>query len=121
MRITDIITALRDRRFELVEQKDLSQPGPDGAVVVEEHLLHARRAEGPDQMHILVVVQGRRHQIERQVSLPGGHRYRAQMESGELKIFLHGELPRDSRRLTHEMNALHLALRERFDRLPAKR
>jgi hypothetical protein len=53
--------------------------------------------------------------------LPGGHTYKSTLDSGELKVYIRGSLERDSRELTREMNALQHSLRERFDRLRARR
>ncbi|HEY7413852.1 MAG TPA: hypothetical protein VH593_01555, partial [Ktedonobacteraceae bacterium] len=112
-RITDIVTALQDRGFE-VDYQTL----PDGR---EDRLLLARRREGPDYMFLWLLIERQRYQTERANKVPGGHTYKSMFESGELRIFIRGTLPRDSRELTHEMNMLQLALRERFDRVRARR
>jgi hypothetical protein len=112
-RITDIMTALEDRGFTV---RNLPLPG-DG----NDQFLTARRREGPDDMDMLLLIQPRHYQTERENRVPGGHTYKSTFDSGELKIFMRGELPRDSSELTHEMNALQRALRERFDRVRARR
>ncbi len=112
-RITDIKTALEDRGFEVSDQ---ALPG-DG----KDRFLAAWRREGPDDMNIWLLIQPRYYKTERVNRVPGGHTYKSTFESGELKVFMRGALPRDSRDLTHEMNALQRALRERFDRVRARR
>jgi hypothetical protein len=47
--------------------------------------------------------------------------YRTELDSGEVRIYVYGWLAGDSRPVVQEMNALREALRERFDRLPARR
>jgi hypothetical protein len=132
MRIADIVTALKDRGFELVTDEPIVRSetaarndravrnGPAADTHVE-RFLRARKSEGPDIMELWLVVEGRRYQTERQNQVPGGHTYKSTFESGELKVYMRGTLPRDSRELTHEMNALQRALRERFDRQRARR
>jgi hypothetical protein len=112
-RITDIVTALQDRGF-LVESQVLANDRQD-------RFLMAKRREGPDFMFMWVLIERRRYQTERENKVPGGHTYKSVFESGELRVFIRGTLPRDSCELTHEMNALQLALRERFARVRARR
>src|SRR6266536_979437 len=105
--------ALEDRGFEVSDQ---ALPG-DG----KDRFLAAWRREGPDDMNIWLLIQPRYYETERVNRVPGGHTYKSTFESGELKVFMRGALPRDSRDLTHEMYALQRALRERFDRVRARR
>jgi hypothetical protein len=112
-RITDIVTALEDRGL-LVESQIQSNDGQD-------RILVAKRREGPDYMVMWLLIRQRRYQTEREKKVPGGHTYKSVFESGELRVFIRGTLPRDSCELTHEMNALQQALRERFERVRARR
>lgn len=111
-RITDIVTALQDRGF-VVEPQTLSDR--------PERFLVARRREGPDYMFMWLLIERRGYQTKRENKVPGGHTYKSVFESGELRVFIRGTLPRDSCELTHEMNALQQTLRERFDRVRARR
>jgi hypothetical protein len=81
----------------------------------------AKRPEGPDTLEFVLYVDGKQHKSRRQRRVPGGMTYRTDLESGELRIYIYGRLTRDSRPVVQEMNALREALRERFDRLPARR
>lgn len=112
-RITDIVTALQDRKFEVMSQ---TLPGDRN-----DRFLVAKRREGPDHMVLWLLIERQRYQTERASKVPGGHTYKSLFESGELRVFIRGTLPRDSRELTHEMNALQQTLRERFDRVRARR
>jgi hypothetical protein len=47
--------------------------------------------------------------------------YRTDLESGELRIYVYGWLAGNSCPVVHEVNALREALRERFDRMSARR
>ena len=114
MRIADVRTALVDRGFRLV---DVPVPGRNEITQV----LWAERQEGPDIMTLVVFVEGRRHEAERETQVQGGQTYRSTSESGELKVYIRGEMPGNSRRLIQEMNALQTALHERFEHLRARR
>jgi hypothetical protein len=112
-RIDDIKTALLNLGFSVVD------PRPDHGP--EKRWLSAERAEGPDTLRFVLYVEGKQHKSRRQRRVPGGMTYRTDLESGELRIYIYGWLPRSSRPVVQEMNALREALRERFDRLPARR
>jgi hypothetical protein len=113
MRISDIRTALASRGFAVTD------PWPERGP--ENRWLWARRAEGPDTMLLALYVEGRRHKARRDRRVPGGVTYRSNLDSGEIRIYIRGQLPRDSQPVIHEINALRAALRERFDHLPARR
>jgi len=116
MRIADIKTALVDRGFRILEDQPLP-PGHDQL----KHFILAQRPEGPEALQLWVFLEGKRYETERQTQVPGGQTYTSTFESGELKLYMRGEYPGDSRVLIQEMNALQMALRDRFERLRAKR
>jgi hypothetical protein len=87
----------------------------------EKRWLFAERPEGPDLLQLVLYVEGKQHKSRRQRTVPGGMTYRTELDSGELRIYVYGWLARSSRPVVQEMNALRVALRERFDRLPARR
>jgi hypothetical protein len=110
-RISDIVSALEDRGFGV----------QDYGVREEGRFLRACRSEGPDELELLLLIAGKTYQTERENKLPGGGQtFKSILNSGELEMFILGSLRRDSRELTHEMNALQRNLRERFVRLKAK-
>jgi hypothetical protein len=113
MRIDDIKTALGNLGFTVDEH--LVGRGP------EARWLSATRTEGPDTLRLELYIEGKFHKARRQRRIPGGVTYRTDLDSGELRIYICGSQPRDSQQVIHEMNALRRALRERFDRLPARR
>lgn len=118
MRIADIRTALADRGFRIPQDLDITLlRSPDEL----KHFILAERPEGPDTMELWVFVEGKRYTTERQTQVPGGQMYTSTFESGELKVYMRGELPGNSRGLIREMNAFQTALRDRFERLRAKR
>lgn len=112
-RIDDIKTALRSLGFTVNDRRRSS--GADNC------WLDAERTEGPDIMQLSVHVVGRRHKAHRERHIPGGMTYKTELDSGELSIYLHGSLPRDSQPMVQQINALQQALHERFARLPARR
>jgi hypothetical protein len=112
-RIDDVMMALKNLGFRARD------PWPDRGP--EERWLFAERHEGPDLLRLALYVEGKRHKSRRQRTVPGGMKYRTELDSGELRIYAYGWLARNSRPVVQEMNALRVALRERFDRLPARR
>ncbi|WP_103349228.1 hypothetical protein [Amycolatopsis sp. CA-128772] len=114
-RIADIENALSDRGFDVAFTEKPEQGG------TRRWQGRAKRAEGPETMILFIFVEGSHHETERTVHKPGGHSYTSKLPSGELKVFMYGELPRASRAVTREMNALHAAVRDRFDRIRALR
>ena len=118
MRLDDIKTVLRIRGFEVTgPPPGTTQPGTDST----RWWLLARRPYGPFEMSILLYVEGTRYQTRRERQVPGGMKYETLVDSGELRIYAYGWLPRESEPIVREMNALRQDLHERFDRLPARR
>jgi hypothetical protein len=118
MRIDDIRTVLRIRGFS-VDDLTPSTRQPDASSA--RWWLWARRSQGPFHMSLLLFVEGTHYQARRERQVPGGMKYESLVPSGELRIYAHGWLPRDSEPIVREMNALRQDLHERFDRLPARR
>lgn len=117
MRLDDIMTALRTRGFKVVGPEPITAPPADS----DGWWLRAQRPHGPDQLSMLLYVEGTRHRTRRERQVPGGMKYDTSVDSGELRIYAYGGLPRESRSVIREMNELRRALHERFDRLPARR
>jgi hypothetical protein len=114
LRIADLVTTLADHRFRVVHQKKV-----DGEA--DTHLIFVARPEGPETMYLLFLVRGHRHRAQRESRIPDGPTFRSRFDSGDLQIYVYGQLPRDSSEITHEINSIHRALRERFDRLRTRR
>jgi len=112
MRIADIVTALRNRGFAVRAPHDAN---PENCRIAAE-LLH-----GPDWLRLDIHVSGEQHKTRRERSVQGGMTYRTAVDSGELRIDVYGSLRADCEPVVREINALRRALRERFDRLPARR
>lgn len=112
-RIDDIKMALRNLGFTVED------PWPEHGP--EKRWLWAVRAEGPDALQIVLYVEGKQHKSRRQRRVPGGVKYRTDIDSGELRIYAYGSLDGSSRPVVQEMNAFRKSLRERFERLPARR
>lgn len=112
MRIDNIITALRNRGFDTTA---LSEPDPEDCWIL------ARRLHGPNNLRLMLYVEGHHYKALRQRHVPGGLSYRTHVDSGDLRIYVYGSLARDSEPVVQEVNALRRALHERFNRLPAWR
>jgi hypothetical protein len=77
--------------------------------------VRARRSQGPEDLDLLVAVEGKRSVMDREQIMAGSMvKISGNKESGQLKISVLGMLPRDHRELTREMNAFQQALRDRF-------
>ena len=116
-RIDDIVSALRDRGFDI---DDVSQPA-EGNAGNPEWVIRASRAEGPNEVKLILVVRGRRYTTRRRAETPGWHRYTSKFDSGELRIAVYGAVPRTSRELTEEVNRLRDSLSVRFKHVQAQR
>jgi hypothetical protein len=112
-RIDDVMMALKNLGFTARD------PWPNRGP--KKRWLFAERPEGPDQLQLALYMEGKQHKSRRQRTVPGGMTYRTELDSGEMRIYAYGWLARSSRPVVQEMNALRVALRERFDRLPARR
>jgi hypothetical protein len=110
MRIDDIITALRNQGFTV------DDPLPD--LDPQSCWIKAKRIQGPNRLSLELYVEGQHYKALRQRD---GLTYRTHVDSGELRIYVYGFLAGSSRPVVQEVNALRLALRERFNRLPAWR
>ncbi len=109
-RITDIMTVLRHARFK-VERIPSPDPQDDQA---PHWLLDATRSQGPDELRLVLAVEGRHTRLAREQILAGAVKISGGKESGQLKVSVLGSLPVHHQALTREMNALQLALRDRF-------
>src|SRR5579862_1712920 len=112
-RIDDIKMALGNLGFKVTDR--WPEHGP------ENRWLFARRAEGPETLELILYVTGKQHKSRRQRRVPGGITYRTDLDSGEMRIYAYGSLSGSSHPVVQEMNALRETLRERFERLPARR
>jgi hypothetical protein len=113
MRVDDIMTSLRNRGFTVED--------PQQGVDPDSWWLTAKRRHGPDTLSMLLYADGKRYRSRRERQVPGGMTYHTTVDSGELRLYVYGRLPGNSTPVVQEMNALRRALRERFDRLPARR
>ncbi len=123
MRIDDIMTALRNQGFTVRSFASNDATGADSRPAADPRLwwLSAKRTHGPDTLSLLLCVEGRRYRTRRERQVQGGMAYNTMVDSGDLELYVYGFLPGDSKAVVQEMNALRRALRERFDRLPARR
>jgi hypothetical protein len=122
-RIDDMITALRNRGFTVafLPRRDVTADGSQPSANPDDWWLKAWRVHGPDTLEMLLYVTGKRYRTRRERQVHGGMAYNTTVDSGELQLYVCGFLPGDSKTIIQEINALRRALRERFDRLPARR
>jgi hypothetical protein len=117
MRISDLVAALNDRRFEVREEK---LPGHDNKKRIR-YLLLARRIDGPATVELAIRLDGHRHPTRRESRHHVGHRYTSTFESGSLHLYVRGQVRGETRNLVQEVMALQNTLRERFRMLKAHR
>ena len=112
MRITDILTVLRNSRFETEQKQD---PGNQANPNAPKWLISARRRHGPDTLDLLIAVEGEKYVVDRE-EIMGDNRIKQSRskESGRMRLSVLGTLPRDHADLSREMNLLQQALRDRF-------
>lgn len=116
-RVADVEAELVDQGFSL----PLKQPLDGNGKKRIERLIIAERRDGPRTIQLWIYVDGRRHPTKRESRHPWGHRYRSKFESGTLNVHIRGLVHGDARGVTREINALHLALHQRFQRMKALR
>lgn len=123
MRIGDIVTALQNRGFtvETLVSSDDTDADPRPGAAPRLWWLSAARFHGPDKLSILLCVEGHHYRTRRVRQVHDGMAHQTTVDSGDLELYVHGFLPGDSETVVREMNALRSALRQRFDRLPARR
>lgn len=114
-RIEDMTAALGDRGFDVVTHT------ADERTDNPEWYIAATRIEGPNKIELFIVVRGRRYTTRRRAQNPGWHRYDSEVDSGELRLTIHGSVPRNSRELTTEVNELRRSLTSRFRHVKAQR
>lgn len=111
MRVTDIRNVLKNLGFGKVDEVWKETGDPDAP----QWFLRAERRRGPDQMDLWIYVDGTRHVLERE-QVMGNNTVKTTRSgvSGQIRLYLHGRLPRDHQEMTREMNAFHKALRDRY-------
>jgi hypothetical protein len=112
MRITDIITVLRNSRFNTKHKQD---PGNQANPNAPKWLILASRQHGPDELILLIAVEGEKYAVDRE-EIMGDNRIKQtrSKESGRMRLSVLGWLPREHAELSREMNLLQQALRDRF-------
>jgi hypothetical protein len=115
-RITDIITVLRNAKFEIYHPNAWAIPD------AFQWLLQATRRQGPDTLTLLIAVEGEKFKMER-TQIMGDQRIKVSRdkESGRITLSILGTVPREHGGLGSEINRLHQALRDRFRFLQTSR
>jgi hypothetical protein len=111
MRVTDIRNVLKNLGFGKVDEVWKDTDDPDAP----RWFLKAERRRGPDQMDLWIYVDGTRHVLERE-QVMGNSTVKTTRSgvSGQIRLYIHGRLPRDHQEMTREMNAFHKVLRDRY-------
>jgi hypothetical protein len=110
MRITDVVNVLRNSRFTVEEPRAQTPQDP----LAPTWLVLAHRSQGPDNLDLLVAVEGIRTTLDREQIMAASVKLRGSTQSGQIKVSVLGTLPRDHRELTREINAFQQKLRDRF-------
>jgi hypothetical protein len=109
MRVADIVTLLEDQGFtpryrELAAQRS----------GMKRYLVQGIRPEGPGKLTLWMLVEGTHSQTTRRKQIPGGQTFTTQLETGNVVIYMRGQLRGDSARLVGMMNEIQALLKERF-------
>jgi hypothetical protein len=109
-RITDIVAVLRTAQFDVKPawQDPDNPPGSD----TPKWMLRATRPR--DSLSLTIAVEGERHSLEEHLVEESRYMQRRTRNSGWIKLFVRGSLPRDHQELTRQMNELQAALRVRY-------
>jgi hypothetical protein len=115
-RITDIITVLRNAKFEIYHPNAWANRDDF------QWLLQATRRQGPDTLTLLIAVEGDKFNMDR-TQIMGDNRIKVSRskESGRITVSVLGTVPREHAGLGSEINRLHQALRDRFRFLQTSR
>ena len=109
MRVADIVTLLEDQGFT-PRYKEL----PPERSGMQRYLVEGVRAEGPGKLVVWMLIEGTRSRTTRRKQIPGGQIFTTELETGNMVIYMRGQLRRDSARLTSVMNEIQTLLKERF-------
>lgn len=109
MRVTDIVTLLEDQGFTPHYQKLTAKRSG-----MQRYLVEGIRSEGPGQLVLWMLVEGSRSRTTRRKQIPGGQVFTTELETGNVVIYMRGQLRRDSARLVSVMNEIQTLLKERF-------
>jgi hypothetical protein len=85
MRIADIKTAIADRGFRILPDESFGEPEI-------RYFIKAERSEGPDKMELSIFIEGKRQEAERETQVKGGQKFKSSTESGDLKVYIRGEM-----------------------------
>ncbi len=109
-RIIDLKNVLRSLRFEVPSEDNQTSYDP----LAPTWLLTAQRSQGPEHFNLVVAVDGKRTDLDREQILHASTKLSGRKESGHLKVSVWATLPRDHQELTRELNAFQQALRARY-------
>lgn len=109
MRMIDIITLLKDQGFTDSTFQNLNQDSTK-----ELYIVTGTRTEGRTKLNLWMVIEGTRSKTTRRKQLTGGHTYTTEKETGNMTIYMRGELQGDGARLFRVMNNIQSLLKERF-------
>lgn len=120
MRVQDVCTTLEDMGFTVARA---GAPGGLESLFADarrlsssaaRHLVVAERPEGADTLWLWVYLRGERKTAERRTELAGGQTYTSQVTSGDLELFVRGQLDGDPRPVLAAIHELHERLRHQF-------
>jgi hypothetical protein len=109
MRVADIVTLLEDQGFT-PRYQELAADRSE----MKRYLAQGTRPEGPERLTLWMLVEGTRSQTTRRKQIPGGQTFTTQLQTGNMVIYMRGQLRGDSARLIGVMNEIQTLLKERF-------
>jgi len=112
MRLHDIRAALDDQGLRIEDDGDKGREWNG-----EMRQMIAKRTVGGEELRLYIFLRGRKFDAERKTELAGGRTFTTDVESGQIEVFLRGELKGQATPVIEEMNALHERLRRQFMRM----
>lgn len=106
MRIQDVQAALEDMGFRVSSPAGVSAPA--------RHLLVGKRSEGAKTLCLWVYLQGNPSTAQRRTELAGGQTFITEVESGDLEVYVRGQLDGDPGPVLDGIHGLHERLRHQF-------
>lgn len=113
MRVNDIVTLLRDKRFDVYTDMNKFPDSKVGKVPITFSII-AQREEGDNTLMLIIDLEGKPSSTEREKEIPEGEKFKSTFSTGETTCYIRGRLPNDPQIVVQEINDIHALLKHRF-------
>jgi len=119
-RINDIKETLRNKGIELHPDKENNVKKPpeyeDGELKERSLILEGETKLGAEQALLLVRVEGKKKEMEREITVEGGYKGTTMLETGETNVLIVGYC-RNHKKMTNLLNSISSSLKEKFSKV----